>query len=184
MTPPEAGPKATRGPGRGGHTLGELRTLSWTPALLLLTQMCSLLMKGKAPISGVGERGPAPSLCPHARQEHTCAPRQTRRPVERGRLSGGFLCFKIASVLSSHRRSVVINSRRKEVRLLGRKGSAQSPRHARRRSDGAGLFVGTSSPGPEARGTLGPGPCPKRRRWSRRREGGSWSKAPTEVTCG
>lgn len=70
------------------------------------------------------------------------------------------------------------------MRLLGRKGRAQSPLHAGGRSDGAGLFVGTSSPGPEARGTLGPGPRPKRRRWSRRREGGSWSKAPTEVTCG
>ena len=43
-----------------------------------------------------------------------------------GRLPGGFLHFKIASVLSSHRRFVAINSRRKEIPLLERAGGAET----------------------------------------------------------
>lgn len=89
-----------------------------------------------------------PELAP----THLLGPRQTCRPRRCGRLSGGFLHFKIASVLSSHRRFVAINSRRKEIPLLGRTGSAQKA-HAEDR-DAAGrlwrsspnLRTGVSAP--------------------------------------
>lgn len=119
-----------------------------------------------------------PQVCAHTPVQMHMGILANPRPVRGGRLSGGFLHFKIASVLSSQR-FVVINRGRKEVCLLGRKGSAQSLLHACKRSDATGLFVVRSSLEPGERGRPEPGLNPKRGEG-----GGSWSKGPPERTCG
>ena len=111
--------------GDSGHTLGEPRALSWSPPLRCGIT-CAVHLSSARLCSQARVSDTQPELAP----THLLGPRQTCRPRRCGRLSGGFLHFKVASVLSSHRRFVAINSRRKEIPLLGRTGSAQKPLHA------------------------------------------------------